>query len=170
MYGGVSAIELGCAGIVRHAIAVDPLDLERRVVLAYTGEPRNSGINNWEVTKAHIDGSTRVRRNFQTIAAIAMAMRSALEKTDWDRDGSPVARRMVASANECAWNFDAADRQSDREDASFGRTSREGLRSGWRRLRAVPDGAGSSRESRSHRDARRRNGADGSSSHEKACA
>src|SRR5216684_2374702 len=43
MYGGVSAIELGCAGIRRVAIPVSPEELESRIVLAYTGEPRNSG-------------------------------------------------------------------------------------------------------------------------------
>ena len=83
MYGGVSAIELTAAGIARKAIAVDLPDLTERIVLAYTGEPRNSGINNWEVTKAHIDGDAKVRRNFDRIAAIAHAMRSALEKADW---------------------------------------------------------------------------------------
>jgi D-glycero-alpha-D-manno-heptose-7-phosphate kinase len=84
MYGGVSAIELSPLGIVRKAIPVDLDDLNRRIVLAYTGEPRNSGINNWEVTKAHIDGDTKVRRNFDRIAAIAHAMRGALERADWD--------------------------------------------------------------------------------------
>jgi D-glycero-alpha-D-manno-heptose-7-phosphate kinase len=83
MYGGVSAIELGCAGIRRVALDVAPDDLEARVVLAYTGEPRNSGINNWEVTKGHIDGNPRVFKNFETIASIASAMRRALEKQDW---------------------------------------------------------------------------------------
>lgn len=83
MYGGVSAIELGCAGIRRVGLNVPPEQLEARVVLAYTGEPRNSGINNWEVTKAHIDGNRRVFRNFSTIATIAVAMRAALEKQDW---------------------------------------------------------------------------------------
>jgi D-glycero-alpha-D-manno-heptose-7-phosphate kinase len=52
-------------------------------VLAYTGEPRNSGINNWEVTKSHIDGDRQVFKNFATIASIAAAMRQALEKHDW---------------------------------------------------------------------------------------
>jgi D-glycero-alpha-D-manno-heptose-7-phosphate kinase len=84
MYGGVSAIEMDCAGIRRVAIPVDPAELERRIVLAYTGEPRNSGINNWEVTKAHIDGDKKVHRNFETISTIARAMRSALERADWD--------------------------------------------------------------------------------------
>jgi len=83
MYGGVSAIELSAAGIARKAMPVDPADLTARIVLAYTGEPRNSGINNWEVTKAHIDGDAKVRRNFDRIAAIAHAMRGALEKADW---------------------------------------------------------------------------------------
>ena len=83
MYGGVSAIELSPLGIVRKAIPVDLGDLNERIVLAYTGEPRNSGINNWEVTKAHIDGDARVRRNFERIAAIAHAMRVALERADW---------------------------------------------------------------------------------------
>jgi D-glycero-alpha-D-manno-heptose-7-phosphate kinase len=83
MYGGVSAIELSAAGIARKAIPVDPRDLTGRIVLAYTGEPRNSGINNWEVTKAHIDGDAKVRRNFDRIAAIAHAMRAALEMADW---------------------------------------------------------------------------------------
>jgi D-glycero-alpha-D-manno-heptose-7-phosphate kinase len=87
MYGGVSAIELGCAGVVRHAIGVDVKELERHIVLAYTGAPRNSGINNWEVTKAHIDGSRTVERNFRRIASIARSMRDALERADWTEAG-----------------------------------------------------------------------------------
>lgn len=84
MYGGVSAIELRPDGIHRKAIGVDLDDLNRRIVLAYTGVPRNSGINNWEVTKAHIDGNRQVHRNFDHIAAIATAMREALTRGDWN--------------------------------------------------------------------------------------
>lgn len=84
MYGGVSAIELGPAGILRKPLPVDAEELNRRFVLAYTGAPRNSGINNWEVMKAHIDGDRGVQRNFDRIASIAGDMRSALERNDWD--------------------------------------------------------------------------------------
>jgi len=87
MYGGVSAIELGPAGIRRVPIDVDLDDLNQRIVLAYTGAPRNSGINNWEVTKAYIDGHKRVHRNFEQITSIACAMRTALEKSDWNEAG-----------------------------------------------------------------------------------
>lgn len=84
MYGGVSAIEMDCAGIRRKQIPVDLEDFNERIVLAYTGEPRNSGINNWEVNKAHIDGDKAVFKNFERISEISNAMRQALEKSDWN--------------------------------------------------------------------------------------
>lgn len=84
MYGGVNALELTEAGIIRREIPVDLDDFNSRVVLAYTGKPRNSGINNWEVTKLHIDGDKTVRKNFERIAAISYALRGALERSDWD--------------------------------------------------------------------------------------
>jgi len=92
MYGGVGAVELGVAGIVRKPIPVDLDDFNQRIVLAYTGEPRQSGINNWEVIKAHLDGSARVHRNFDEIAAIAQAVRGALEKSDWEEAGRLLRR------------------------------------------------------------------------------
>ena len=87
MYGGVSAIELGPGGVRRTAIPIDLEDFNQRIVLAYTGAPRNSGINNWEVTKAHIDGNRQVRRNFEHITTIAAAMRTSLEQSNWNEAG-----------------------------------------------------------------------------------
>jgi D-glycero-alpha-D-manno-heptose-7-phosphate kinase len=87
MYGGVSAIELTPAGIVRKALPVEPNELNRRFVLVYTGAPRNSGINNWEVMKGHIDGNRAIHRNFDRIAAIANSMRHALSVHDWESAG-----------------------------------------------------------------------------------
>ena len=83
MYGGVSAIDLTAAGLKRRELPVDLDEFNRRVVLAYTGKPRNSGINNWEVTKLHINGDKAVYRNFERIAEIAHALRGALERADW---------------------------------------------------------------------------------------
>ncbi len=87
MFGGVSAIEYGPAGISRQALPVDTDELDRRFVLAYTGAPRNSGINNWEVMKGHIDSDSAIHRNFDRIAFIACAMRGALERGDWAETG-----------------------------------------------------------------------------------
>jgi D-glycero-alpha-D-manno-heptose-7-phosphate kinase len=83
MYGGVSAIELTPAGIFRKPVPVNAAELNDRFVLAYTGAPRNSGINNWAVMKAHINGNRAVHRDFRQIASIANSMRSALERSDW---------------------------------------------------------------------------------------
>jgi len=84
MYGGVSAIHLEIEGLRREGIPVSLDEMDRRFVLFYTGAPRQSGINNWEVFKQHIDGDARVVRNFDEIAAIAQAMRSALASERWD--------------------------------------------------------------------------------------
>jgi D-glycero-alpha-D-manno-heptose-7-phosphate kinase len=52
-------------------------------VLAYTGAPRKSGINNWEVFKSHINGDRRIFRNFERIGAIAKDMHQAISLADW---------------------------------------------------------------------------------------
>jgi len=87
MYGGVLAIELSELGIRGVRLPLPAEELNRRFVLAYTGVPRNSGINNWEVMKSHIDGDKKVHKNFDQITAIACGMRSAVEKQQWSEAG-----------------------------------------------------------------------------------
>ncbi len=84
LYGGVSAIQLDTDGIHRWPLAVPPEEMDSRFVLVYTGAPRQSGINNWEVFKRHIDGDKKVIRNFESISQIAQKMRVALAKGQWD--------------------------------------------------------------------------------------
>ena len=90
-FGGVSAVELGVSGVRRVAIDVQPEELQSRIALAYTNASRNSGINNWEVTKQHIDGNERVRRSFARIRDVAAEMRTALERRDWPEVGRQIA-------------------------------------------------------------------------------
>jgi D-glycero-alpha-D-manno-heptose-7-phosphate kinase len=92
LYGGVAAVELRPGGIRRVGIDVDPADLARRIVLAYTGAPRNSGTNNWEITKRHIDGDRHVFDCFERIRDTAVAMRAALERGDWDEVGRQIVK------------------------------------------------------------------------------
>lgn len=91
LYGGVSAVELCVDGVRRVALPVDAKELESRIVLAYTNASRNSGINNWEVTKRHIDRDPSVQQRFARIRDIAVAMRRALEARDWDEVGRQLA-------------------------------------------------------------------------------
>ncbi len=84
LYGGASAVHLERDGVKREKLPLSFADVEKRFVLCYTGLPRNSAINNWEVMKAHIDGDEKVLRNFDQIATIASQMREALLANDWN--------------------------------------------------------------------------------------
>jgi D-glycero-alpha-D-manno-heptose-7-phosphate kinase len=92
LHGGIAAIELNVDGIRRVKLDVDPRELERRIVLAYTGAPRNSGTNNWEITKRHLDGDREIFDCFERIRDTAAAMREALQKEDWDEVGYQIAK------------------------------------------------------------------------------
>ncbi len=124
--------------------------------LSTRARPRNSGINNWEVMKSHIDGNRAIHRNFDRIAAIAICMRDALEAHDWDSAGrlmreewsyrrknipaitTPLIDRLVTTARKA------------------GQFRREGLRRGRRRVRGLSCGTRRKEESNHCAEGRRR--------------
>jgi D-glycero-alpha-D-manno-heptose-7-phosphate kinase len=95
-YGGIAAVELRPDGIKRTAIDVDPQELQRRMVLAYTGAPHFSGTNNWEIMKRHIDGDRHVFACFERIAEAAGGVREALEHGDWTGVSTQINREWEA--------------------------------------------------------------------------
>ena len=86
-YGGTAAIHFGPEGIRREALDIDIKTLEERIVVLYTGEPRNSGTNNWEITKRHIDGDLELYDIFEGIRDAALDLRGALLESNWDSVG-----------------------------------------------------------------------------------
>ncbi|HTK38928.1 MAG TPA: hypothetical protein VL325_10585 [Pyrinomonadaceae bacterium] len=86
-YGGVACIHFRPDGMHREALDIERKTLEERIAVCYTGEPRNSGINNWELTKRHIDGDKELFQLFDGIRDSAVAMRAALLAADWDEVG-----------------------------------------------------------------------------------
>jgi D-glycero-alpha-D-manno-heptose-7-phosphate kinase len=91
LYGGIAALELEVDGVHRVPLHVDLKELQRRIVLCYTGEPRNSGTNNWEITKKHIDGDRHIVDCFDRIRDTAATMREALTSGNWDGVGTAIA-------------------------------------------------------------------------------
>ena len=91
LYGGIAALELEVDGVRRVPLDIDYGDLEKRIVLCYTGEPRNSGTNNWEITKKHLDGDRHVFDCFERIRDTAASMRDRLTRGDWDGVGTAIA-------------------------------------------------------------------------------
>jgi D-glycero-alpha-D-manno-heptose-7-phosphate kinase len=83
-YGAVSSIHFGPEGMHREALDIDTKTLHDRIVVCYTGEPRNSGTNNWEITKRHIDGDKELFDLFEGIRDSSIAVREALLASDWD--------------------------------------------------------------------------------------
>jgi D-glycero-alpha-D-manno-heptose-7-phosphate kinase len=87
LYGSVSAIHLRPDGVEREQLAIDADEIDRRFVICYTGEPRLSGINNWEIFKRHLDGDREVFEIFEHIRDAAEQMRDALLANDWSAVG-----------------------------------------------------------------------------------
>ena len=89
-YGGISCIHFDPAGIEREALMVEAEKLEERIAVCYTGEPRNSGTNNWEITKRHIDGDRDLFDIFEEIRDTSIDLRTALLERDFDRAGEVI--------------------------------------------------------------------------------
>lgn len=100
-HGGLSCIHYRPDGIEREALTTDTTTLERRLALCYTGEPRLSGINNWEMTKNHIDGDPDLFASFDRIRDSSVRLREALIANDWTvvgetmRDAYPNRKRLA---------------------------------------------------------------------------
>lgn len=90
-YGGAASIHFGVEGMSREALNVDVSILERRVAICYTGEPRNSGTNNWEITKRHIDGDKEIFEIFEGIRDTSSKIRAALRAGAWNAIGEILA-------------------------------------------------------------------------------
>lgn len=86
-FGGAASIHFHPDGIEREALEIDFKTLQERIVVCYTGEPRNSGTNNWEMTKRHIDGDKEIFDIFEGIRDSAINLREALLNNDWNAVG-----------------------------------------------------------------------------------
>lgn len=86
-YGGINAIWFGLDRVRRQCLNVPQefiQELEERSILSFVGEPRFSGLTNWDMLKAYIDHQkptiTRIRR----IKQIATDMKDCLEQGKWN--------------------------------------------------------------------------------------
>ena len=91
-YGATSCLHFRADGIEREQLQVDEKQLEERIAICYTGEPRLSGTNNWEAFKRHVDGDPELFTLFDGIRDSARAMRAALLAGDWKEVGEIMRR------------------------------------------------------------------------------
>ena len=134
LYGGIAALELEVDGVRRVPLDVDLKELQRRIVLCYTGEPRNSGTNNWDITKKHIDGDPHIFDCFERIRDTAATMRTALTRGDWDGVGTAIAERVGKPEETIAGGDHPGHRAADHARSSGWRNGGKSLRRGGRRV------------------------------------
>lgn len=85
MYGGLNSVLLEVTGesILRHSHILAH-NLDSRLVLVYSGKSRNSGVNNWNVMKAHLDGDANVRKHLQAIVDASNELEISLKTGRWE--------------------------------------------------------------------------------------
>jgi D-glycero-alpha-D-manno-heptose-7-phosphate kinase len=92
MYGGLQSLSWG---IEKHEHKQLPEqlipELQKRILLFYSGQSRNSGINNWILFKNFIDRVNSVDIKFQQIASATARLQSALLQAQWTEVGKAIA-------------------------------------------------------------------------------
>jgi D-glycero-alpha-D-manno-heptose-7-phosphate kinase len=86
LWGGLTAYHHRLDGVARQPLpSADAL--ASRLVLAYTGQPRQSGFSNWDMFRRYVEKESATRRRMETIGRLARAMRDALAAGDLDETG-----------------------------------------------------------------------------------
>jgi D-glycero-alpha-D-manno-heptose-7-phosphate kinase len=80
MYGGVQSIRPGLLNVEPENIQVDMTMLNNRFILCYTGKPRQSGINNWQVLKLAVDGDKKTLQKLNRIQIATEKIDKVLRK------------------------------------------------------------------------------------------
>lgn len=83
LWGGLVALRFGLDGVRRETLDVDPGELERRLVLGYSGVSRSSGLNNWDVFRGVVERRGALVKRLERIVEAANALRAALLAGDW---------------------------------------------------------------------------------------
>ena len=96
MYGGALSVRPGVTGVDFKRIPLSVDEMTRRFVLCYTGKPRQSGINNWEVMKNALDGKKKTTGHLKKIAQVAIDMERVLLKDPLDKVATVFAEEWKA--------------------------------------------------------------------------
>ena len=82
---GLNLIEYALAGPQLRSLDFDKDFFQQRMLLVYTGQPHHSGLNNWQIIKAAVDGETSTLKALSQIAQISMNMLKACQNQQWEK-------------------------------------------------------------------------------------
>jgi D-glycero-alpha-D-manno-heptose-7-phosphate kinase len=86
LHGGLAAYHHEFDGTRREALP-GAARLAERLVLAYTGQPRQSGLSNWEMFSRFLEGEKSVVRAMHAVGEIARELLASLRSGDLDSAG-----------------------------------------------------------------------------------
>lgn len=126
MYGGLQSLKWGAGKHQRQWLREDLIpELEKRILLFYSGTSRNSGINNWQLFKDFIDQKQGVRNQFQKITDATQALERALLAKDWWAVGEAISEewttRKTLALGITTPEIDHAFLESQKEGTIFGK-------------------------------------------------
>lgn len=96
MYGGLNAWHFGVQKVQRLTYDLPLSDLQERLLLFYSGMPRSSGINNWQVFKNRIDGDSNAVQALKTIKEETKKLHHAFQQQDWGEAYEAIHQEWVA--------------------------------------------------------------------------
>lgn len=126
MYGELQRIDWNTGNHTRTAYSREQgQGMNDRLLLFYSGQSRNSGINNWALFKQFIDRTGPVREQFAAISSATEALHQSLVKQDWKTAGQAIAqewsvRRGLAPGISTP-EIDEAFKQAFKQGASAGK-------------------------------------------------
>ena len=94
--GGLHVIRFSPGRIDALRKEVDPSEWLRHLTLFDTGAAHSSGMNNWEIYRARLEGDRDVARGLDDIAAVAREMEDAVTAGDFRAMGSALRREWEA--------------------------------------------------------------------------
>lgn len=83
--GGLNFIDYSAEGMRVHTVEPESEILDEHMLLVYTGRPHNSGINNWQVIKAAVEGDQKVLAALNGIAKVTRELSDTLLSRRWSQ-------------------------------------------------------------------------------------
>jgi D-glycero-alpha-D-manno-heptose-7-phosphate kinase len=96
LFGGVQAIRMDFGRKHRKVFYKHKDFVQSQTILCYSGQSRNSGINNWSVYKKFIDGDGVVREAFKDIVKATALLEESLESFSYEKFWSAINQEWEA--------------------------------------------------------------------------
>lgn len=94
--GGIHTIVFEAGATRARRRDVDPSEWEPYVTLFDTGAAHSSGMNNWEILRARLEGNERVAAGLEGVRRAAVAMAAAMAANDFAAMGAALAEEWEA--------------------------------------------------------------------------